>query len=428
MKYLASFCTLFLLFIWCAEAQSIEEARELYSAERYGEARPVFEAIAKSSAKKMEAWKPEAYRSLGHIYYIGYEFALSAAAYRQAGEGALAERSERAGRMLAHCEDVQVIDSVVVDKELLLDAYLLGPESGRLAWSEEGTVMYENTLGDKRFFSEGKKGYGRRLYSEIRMQGEWTDRREMDVPADSLDNNVYPFALTDGLTVYYASDSKSSIGGYDLFVTRYNLNNDTWLAPSQMGMPFNSIGNDYLLAIDEENGVGYFATDRFQEAGKVTVYTFVPNESFVPLEAASAGRAKLSSIRSTWKAGVDYGARLEAIRRLARREPTRPAYDFTFVIDDGTVYHAIGDFRADAAKQAFLKWRETLALTALEEGSLDALRMEYAGADAATRQRLRGDIMLREDGLEALLAQSKMLEKSVRNLELRSRGINEINH
>jgi hypothetical protein len=432
MKYFACFCALFLVSVWSVGAQSIEDARRLYAAGKYAEALPLFEGIAASAAKKAEAWKPEAYRALGHIYYISYEFEKSAAAYKQvrsADAAQLAERSARAARMLAHCEDIQLIDSVVVDKESFLAAYLLSSESGRLE-RRNGTVVYENPLRDKRYFAAEKAGRGKRLYSEIRLQNEWTDRKEIEIPADSLDNNDFPFALSDGLTIYYASDNQASIGGYDLFITRYNLNNDTWLVPSQMGMPFNSIANDYMLAIDEENGVGYFATDRFQEAGRVVIYTFIPNEEVVPLEVSSdralIRRAKITSIRASWKTGADYRALLEQVRESVGNE-AKPVHDFAFVIDDGRVYHAIGDFRADAAKQTFLQWQETKVLMGQQERELDALRAEYAGANAGKRRGLAADILRRETRLESLYALYEVLEKNVRSFELRVLNDNQLN-
>lgn len=383
----------------------------------------MFEAITQSTVKKTEALKPEAYRRLGHIYYVSYEFEKSAAAYKHSGTAdAVAERSERAARMLSHCEDVQLIDSVVVDKSSFVDAYLLSPESGRLE-AHNGAVVYENPLHNQRYFATGKAGQGKRLYSEIRLQNEWTERKEIRLPADSLDNNDYPFALSDGLTLYYASDQQTSIGGYDLFVTRYNLNSDTWLAPSQMGMPFNSIANDYMLAIDEEHHLGYFATDRFQPEGKVVIYTFIPNDTFVPLEAVSdrtlIRRAQITSIRNSWKAGTDYSARLDAIHQSIRNEQPGPAPDFTFVIDDHTIYHALDDFKADAAKHAFLKWQETKTLMTQQETELDALRKTYAAVDAGRKRQLSTDILSKEIRLESLYALYEMLEKNTRSFERR---------
>jgi len=408
-------------------AQSIEEARNLYSEEKYEQALPIFEAIVKSTAKNMAAQKPEACRALGHIYYLSYEFEKSAKAYAQVNSDdvrPLMERSERAARMLSRVEDIQIIDSIIVDKEDFLNAYLLHGESGRLEY-HNGQVIYENPLGDKRYFAMEKADGSKRLFSEIKLQNEWIDRQEINISADSPDDFDYPFALPDGLTIYFASNNKSSIGGYDLFVTRYNLNNNTWLTPSQLGMPFNSTDNDYMLAIDEENHIGYFATDRLQQEDRVVVYTFIPNDEVIPLETKDekkmVSRAKITSIRDTWKSGTDYQAYLEKIRRtITPNEQMKPDPDFVFVINDRIIYHTLNDFTTAAAKQAFLKLQQTRSSILLLEKELDALRLEYSKSDAQKKQSMYSNILSKEKRLENLYEQSALFERNARNFEIRS--------
>ena len=58
-------------------------------------------------------------------------------------------------------------------------------------------------------------------------------------------------------------------------VSRFNTALNTWTKPENIGMPFNSGGNDYMYAEDAQAGVGYFATDRFSDSAHVRVYTFV---------------------------------------------------------------------------------------------------------------------------------------------------------
>ena len=87
-----------------------------------------------------------------------------------------------------------------------------------------------------------------------------------------------PFVLSDGVTIYYATDGEG-LGGYDIFVTRYNTNTDSYLTPENVGMPFNSPYNDYMYVIDEYNNLGWFTSDRFQPEEKVCIYVFIPNSS-----------------------------------------------------------------------------------------------------------------------------------------------------
>ena len=65
----------------------------------------------------------------------------------------------------------------------------------------------------------------------------------------------YPFMLSDGTTLYFAENGEESLGGYDLFVTRYSSSSHEYLKPENLGMPFNSPYNDYMLVIDEPNNL-----------------------------------------------------------------------------------------------------------------------------------------------------------------------------
>ena len=71
-----------------------------------------------------------------------------------------------------------------------------------------------------------------------------------------------------------------------------------------MGMPFNSIYNDYMLAIDELNNVGWFVSDRFQEEDKLIVYLFIPNTEKKIYrggdEAHARSLARISAIKDSW--------------------------------------------------------------------------------------------------------------------------------
>jgi hypothetical protein len=385
-------------------------------------------------AQKKKVEDPRKWLEEGDLYFSQYEFEKSAAAYTKYSDrltkdkkstdsiAPLIELSERAARMLSRCEDIQLIDSVIVDKKDFLNAYHISGESGHLE-NQNGRIIFENPLKDKRYFSEKKGSSGARLYSEIKLQKEWTDKQELAIPTDSLSDDAYPFVLPDGLTIYYASTGKGSIGGYDLFVTRYNLNNDTWLAPNQMGMPFNSTANDYMMAIDEQNNIGYFATDRFQPEGKVIIYTFIPNEEVTQIETDNnqelIDRAKITAIKNSWKPNVNYKNKLAQVRKAIQDERTKAVKDFSFVINDQAVYSTLNDFKNDAAKQAFLKATELQKTIAGLEQELDALRLEYTQASNAKKQSMRSGILSKETQLESLQTQYKQFIKNVRNFELK---------
>jgi hypothetical protein len=463
IKYFTIFSVTILFSVTNIQAQPVEDARKLYLEGKYTEALPVFEKLVKSSPKNasynqwygnclLETGNPEkaevflqlaatkkvveSYASLGKMYYLLYKFEQSVKAYTQYSEllikekriaeatkiDSLLQRSKRAARMFSHCEDIQIIDSITVNKNAFLSAYYLSKEGGSLE-NSEGRVIYENPLKNKRYFADKKENGCYRLYSEIKLQNKWSDRKELNLTFDSLENNNYPFVLQDGLTMYFASTGSSSIGGYDLYVTRYNLNNDTYLTPGQLGMPFNSIANDYMMAIDEINNIGYFATDRFQPENQVIIYTFIPNEEIISLntdnEEELISRAKIASIRNTWKPDVNYKAYLEQVKSNILKENMKTVKDFFFVINDDLIYYTLNDFKNDAAKQTFIKARELKKVIDNLEGELDNLRFEYAKSNNSKKRNLQSGILSKEEHLYNLLTQYEQITTNVRNLEIK---------
>ena len=150
--------------------------------------------------------------------------------------------------MLKGVEEVCFIDSFVVDKEKFLDAYKISPESGKLFMydtyfndsGKEGGTVYETELGNKLYYSEMQPDSTLSILSRNKLLDKWSDGSLLPGSINEAMNADYPYVLTDGITIYYASDGPGSMGGYDIFVTRYNTNTDSYLMPENVGMPFNS--------------------------------------------------------------------------------------------------------------------------------------------------------------------------------------------
>jgi hypothetical protein len=401
-----------MFFFVCAKfhAQTVDDAKNLYAEKKYDAA--------------------------AAIYYKLYLFNEAATAYQMqidllvnnkqtdAAESIkpLLMKSEKAARMVSRCEDIQIIDSVVVDEADFLTGYFLGEESGKLE-KLQTSIVFENQLGDHRYFGKKNDDDHFRLNSQLKILDKWLEEKVLNLPDDSLSDDNYPFVMPDGLTIYFASTGNESIGGYDIFVSRYNMNNDTYLAPNQMGMPFNSIYNDYMLAIDETNNIGYFVTDRFQPEGKVIVYSFIPNEEFSPVKSEDGptliNRTKITSIKDTWLQGVNYQAYLENVKTNIEKEKLKVKKDFTFVINDNIVYYVLDDFDSDAAKKSFLQAKTLQEVIGALEDQLDLQRKEYAKGSSAKKQTLSSSILEDEKQLETLYKDYKKAVIETRNLEIK---------
>jgi hypothetical protein len=412
VKRISYLVTLFFFFSICLQAQTLEDANRLFTGKKYMEAAGMYYQLYHFN-KAIEAYQMQI-------------DALVKSRKTQTVDSikTLQKQAEKLARMVSRCEDIQIIDSVIVDKSAFLKAYFLGEETGTFV-QKATTVVYENQLQDRRYFGKINENGFYRLNTQTKIQESWSEEKQLNITSDSDAEDNFPFVMPDGLTIYYASTGNGSIGGYDLFVSRYNLNTDTYLAPNQMGMPFNSLYNDYMLVIDEVNNIGYFASDRFQPKDKVVVYTFIPNPNneFRPLniddEQVLRERAMITSIRDSWLPNANYAGKLDKIKADIEKERNKVQKDFTFVINDNIVYHALTDFESDAAKKSYLQLKELEVRIQTLEEQLDNQRKTFAGGNATQKQSLRSPIPTNERQLETMVQTHKKLLVETRNSEIK---------
>lgn len=329
-------------------------------------------------------------------------------------------------------QQIVFIDSVVVAKNDFLSSIRLNPESGQLTTynqffrSEEHPdgYVFVNEMGNKCYFSD-EDGNGRmKLYTCDKLGKEWSEQ----VPVKGIDEGIteanYPFMMTDGTTFYFAAKGQESIGGYDIFVTRYDSDDGQFLKPENIGMPFNSEANDYMYAIDEISNIGYFVTDRRQPAGKVCVYIFIPPTSrhTYDLDTYSEEQLRdLSEIRhisSTWGSDKERKQALERLNSIGSKTITQqPKSEMEIIINDQVTYTSVSQFRSQESLPLFQRLTETKRKLAETQKTLEKSRDYYAKANKEDKNVLRTEILDGEDEILRLTYQINDLEKHIRYAE-----------
>lgn len=334
-------------------------------------------------------------------------------------------------RMATNSEDIQIIDSIVLNKQQFLSAYKLSISGGKLKYFNQvfssnipvQSTIYFNEKETKIYYSQPDSSGVYSLFSMQRLLEGYGNERKLSSHNFNMKGDMnYPFVMPDGVTIYFAAKDEESTGGYDLFVSRYNMNNDTYLAPERMNMPFNSIYNDYMYVVDEEKGVGWFASDRFQEEGKVCIYTFIPNKSVKIVdsedEAYKANRALITSIKDSWHKDSDYSS----IIALAKKEPveeTRTLRDFEFVVNDKHTYYTFAEFKNSSARDLYFRTVQMKADLKKSETDLENKRAQYGSSSPEDQRKLTSIILELERKVEQLRKEIPPLEIDARNLEIK---------
>ena len=211
------------------------------------------------------------------------------------------------------------------------------------------------------------------------VDGSWSEPSILDDLADEGQDAAYPFMMADGTTLYYAQKSPEGLGGYDIMVATRDASDGSFLQPQNLGMPYNSPYDDYLLAIDEMNGVGWFATDRNRLGDLITIYLFKVNDlrkNYDPDDEDLADRALLIDWQSTQDPDADYAELLETIDAIDPNKEAKPVL-FHLPMDGGVVYTDYSDFRNKAAANMMRKYLVQKQTLDKDLDTLDRMRREY---------------------------------------------------
>ena len=332
-------------------------------------------------------------------------------------------------------QQILFIDSIVADKDQVLAQIHLSEDAGQLMTSKTFTgkavsgQAFVNEMGNKAYLSLPDDSLKQQLYTCDLLGGEWSQPEALQGLNDGLIETSYPYMLADGQTLYFAGQGEESIGGYDIFFTRYDANSGRFLKPENLGMPFNSEANDYLYVIDEYRQLGYFVTDRRQPEGKVCIYIFVPAESRQTYDAGVYSEqqirdfAAITRIADTWtdkKAREAAMARLKAVNSAQKRvKTTEPDAQQRLVITDALTYSTASDFKSKEAASLYQQLVQVRQKLSQLESQTEQLRTLYHQAGKAERKSLQTEIMEAEGELKALYATEKRLEKQTRQAEIK---------
>lgn len=456
-------------------AQSQEQAKKLFNAGKYAEAKPAFQKLIKRNPKNgsLNYWYGvclyetgesakclpylkhaaerevrEANRYLAKYYYDNYLFNESEACWDTYFElmekakkptddyEAEADRSALGRQMMHGVKDVVFIDSFIVDKKEFLKAYRLSQESGTLstfndffkAKNQPQGIVHLTERKNKVFYSQSDEKGHLGLYTADLLNNQWEEGKLLEgIPSTS--NVNYPYIMSDGATFYFAADGEESLGGYDIFITRFDSENNKFLVPENMGMPFNSPANDYMLVIDEFNDLGWFATDRRQTDNKVCIYVFNYTEDMDILQEESlpaemlAKRAQLTNIKDTWKKQEEVN---QAKERLASATTERPQEiqqkDFELFINDAATYYTLKDFKSKEARTLATRWLQEAKNYASLYKQLEQKRDAYTQANKEKKASMKAGLLDLEKHVETLELSVNQLEQDTRNAENRHLG------
>lgn len=101
----------------------------------------------------------------------------------------------------------------------------------------------------------------------------WSEPENLGPVINTPGNEKSPFIHTDSQTLYFSSDGRTGMGGYDIYYSRLNKDG-TWNDPVNIGYPINSLYDDVGLFVSTDGKYAFFASNKFEGIGGWDLYSF----------------------------------------------------------------------------------------------------------------------------------------------------------
>jgi outer membrane protein OmpA-like peptidoglycan-associated protein/tetratricopeptide (TPR) repeat protein len=135
---------------------------------------------------------------------------------------------------------------------------------------------------DKLYFASnmpGTKGKSDIFVVDINSDGSFGEPINLGSKVNTKGRESFPFISNDSL-LFFSSNGHPGLGGYDVFVSELK-NDKTFGDPLNVGRPINSIKDDISFIIDGKSKIGFFATNRNEDAKEDDIFRFIQNEELI---------------------------------------------------------------------------------------------------------------------------------------------------
>lgn len=139
--------------------------------------------------------------------------------------------------------------------------------------SADGNTLY--------FVSDRPGGFGGRdIYRCVKLpNGKWSKALNLGPTINTSADEDAPFIHPDQRTLFFSSTGHKSMGGFDIFFTTRNEEDNTWSTPTNMGYPLNTPDDDIFYMTSPDGKRAYFSSVRADGYGEKDIYMAVLEET-----------------------------------------------------------------------------------------------------------------------------------------------------
>lgn len=139
------------------------------------------------------------------------------------------------------------------------------PENGGSMTDDEKTIFISG---------EREDGLGGSDIYIIRKlpDGNWSKAQNAGNVINSETDESFPNISPDGNILYFASKGHNSIGGYDIFVSYWNITRQEWTTPMNLGFPVNTSEDNLTISFSGNMRYAYISATRKEGFGGRDIY------------------------------------------------------------------------------------------------------------------------------------------------------------
>lgn len=155
-------------------------------------------------------------------------------------------------------------------------------------------ALYAPESANEIYYSAQDADGIRNIYMTETEDTVWTYPSLLNENTTSASNEIFPMLSPDGKTLYFASEGLYGVGGYDLYASQWDFENQEWGEPVNMGFPYSSPADDLLLVNSPDGEYTIFASNR--DCSRDSVWVYVLEYDSMPVRHAIDDPAELQKL------------------------------------------------------------------------------------------------------------------------------------
>ncbi|MBR1406461.1 MAG: PD40 domain-containing protein [Bacteroidales bacterium] len=221
----------------------------------------------------------------------------------------------------------------------------------------------------------------------------WSVPELINETLTSSSDEIFPMLSPDGNSLYFSSKGLYGMGGYDLYVSRWNRETHDWETPVNLGFPYSSPADDFLFMNTPDGKYSLFASNR--ECARDSVWLYVLEYDGMPVRKALTDPQEVKTLSRLLPDGDP--SRLENRGAVAALE------------------EGVDTRRYTEKMRQVRQLRDSIYLAGQ---SIDAARAGIAAASEEARRNLAADILRREEALTALQDSLSVAVRELQQIEM----------